>query len=58
MSRILFFYEISENADAWDIEPVTDELEGLGIAFADDSGFYKSAERRAAESGLRIVICK
>lgn len=58
MSRIVLLNEVAEYAYAWDIKSVTHELECLGIALADNSGLNNSAESRAAEPCLKVVICK
>ena len=58
MSRIVLLDEVSEYAYAWDIQPVAHELERLGIALTDNTGFNNSAQSRAAEPCFKVVICK
>lgn len=51
-----FFIEVAENADTRDIEPVAHELEGFGIALADNARFNYSTERGAAESCACVIV--
>lgn len=58
MSGAVFLVIVSENADAGDTEAVADELEGLGIALAHNTGLNECAETRAREFGFGVVVCE